>query len=138
MIALVQGAIFRALETKTAKSGRQFVSTSLKVKDGNTIQWVKVIAFSESAMTELNRLADGDNIAVQGGLRCETYEKDAETKISFTIFADHVLALRAPKKAKASKSAGPPKQPAKPSREPGDLSRYPSVTDEDLNDACPF
>jgi single-stranded DNA-binding protein len=43
---------------------------------------------------ELMRLADGDAISVQGAFKIETYEKDGVTRVSLSIVADHVFALR--------------------------------------------
>jgi hypothetical protein len=143
--ALAEGAIFRAVELKTSKAGRPFASASIKVKDGaDKFVWVKVIAFSESVIAELERLGDGDHVSVQGGMKVETYDKDGETKIGFTIFADAVLALRQPPKAKKPKPVVTPEPPApppkavRPAREPGDLDRYQSVGDPDLNDEICF
>jgi GH15 family glucan-1,4-alpha-glucosidase len=57
-------------------------------------QWWNAIAFSESAQTELMRLDGGDALSVQGVMKAGTYEKDGVTKLSLSIVADHVLALR--------------------------------------------
>jgi hypothetical protein len=59
-----------------------------------------VLAFSESVQAELMRLTDGDALSVQGALKAETYEKDGATKLSLSVVADHVLALRKPPKAR--------------------------------------
>jgi hypothetical protein len=40
------------------------------------------------------RLADSDALSVQGAFKVETYEKEGLTKLSLSIIADHVLALR--------------------------------------------
>ena len=42
------------------------------------------------------RLGDGDALSIQGALKVETYERDGETKLSLSIVAEHVLALRQP------------------------------------------
>jgi hypothetical protein len=44
------------------------------------------------------RLGDGDALSVQGAFRAETYEKDSVAKLSLSIVADRVLALRQPGK----------------------------------------
>lgn len=41
---------------------------------------------------------DGDALAVQGSLKVETYEKDGVNKLSLTVIAESVLALRQPRK----------------------------------------
>jgi single-stranded DNA-binding protein len=69
-----------------------------------------VFAFSENTQAELSRLSDGDKISVQGSLKIEVYvSKEGEHKLSRTVFADHVLALRQPpreRKPKASSTRG--------------------------------
>jgi single-stranded DNA-binding protein len=74
--------------------------TALKAKNGDESQWWKVLAFSESVQAELLRLQDGDAISVQGTLKAELYDKDGEKRLSLSIIADNVLALRQPSKAR--------------------------------------
>jgi single-stranded DNA-binding protein len=120
--AIVTGTLFRAPEQRTSKSGKPFVTATLKAKDGDALQWWRVTAFSESAQSELMRLTDGDALSVQGALKAETYEKDGATKFSLSIIADHVLALRqAPKPREKT-----------PSRE-----RY-AATGRPFDDAIPY
>jgi single-stranded DNA-binding protein len=96
--ALVTGTLFRPPEQRTSKSGKAFVTATLKSKDGESVQWWKVVAFSESARSELMGLGDGDAVACQGPLKVETYERDGETKLSLSLVADRVLALHQPSK----------------------------------------
>jgi single-stranded DNA-binding protein len=86
--ALITGTLFRPPE-----SGKQFVTATLKAKNGDESQWWKVLAFSESIQAELLRLQDGDAISVQGAFKVELYEKDGEKRFSLSIIADNVLAL---------------------------------------------
>jgi hypothetical protein len=39
-------------------------------------------------------------LCLQGALKAETYDKDGATKLSLSVVADHVLALRQPPKAR--------------------------------------
>jgi single-stranded DNA-binding protein len=64
-----------------------------------------VLAFSESVQAELMRLADGDAISVQGTLKAELYEKDGEKRLSLSIVAAHVVALRQPRNLAAKNEA---------------------------------
>jgi hypothetical protein len=105
VFVLISGALFRAPEQRIAKSGKPFWSATIRVKDGDASQWWKLLVFSESAGTELMRLGDGDALSAQGTLRAETYQKDGDTRISFTLFADRVLPLKPPPKARKPKSA---------------------------------
>jgi hypothetical protein len=49
------------------------------------------------------RLDLGDALSVQGALKAEVYVKDRDTKLSLSIVADHVLALRHPQKPPAAR-----------------------------------
>jgi hypothetical protein len=51
-----------APEQRTSKAGKPFVKVTLKAKDGDTAQWWKLVAFSESVQAELMRLVEGDAI----------------------------------------------------------------------------
>jgi single-stranded DNA-binding protein len=108
---LASGALFRAPEQRTSKAGKPFVTATIRVKDGDESQWWKVLAFSESVQAELMRLADGDAISVQGAFKAELYDKDSERRLSLSIVADNVLALRQPSK---TRKAGERPQPATP------------------------
>ena len=102
---LVSGSIFRAPESRVSKSGKPFVTATLRCKDGDASQWWKILAFSESACAELLRLGDGDAVSAQGQLKAELYEKDGETRLSLSVIADHVLALKQPPRQREKKAA---------------------------------
>jgi single-stranded DNA-binding protein len=108
--ALVTGTLFKAAEQRQSKTGRPFVVATIKVKDREDWQWWRLTAFSESAQSELLRLAEGDALSAQGHLTAGLFTKDSgETKITFSIVADHVLALRQPPKERKPKP-----EPARP------------------------
>jgi single-stranded DNA-binding protein len=104
--ALVSGALFREPERRMSKAGKPFMTATIRTKDGESTQWWKLVAFSETVQAELMRLADGDAISVQGAFKVETYEKDGVTKISLSVVADHVLALRQAARKKADDGKG--------------------------------
>lgn len=116
--ALVNGALFRAPEKKNSKSGRPFVSATIKARDGEATSWVKLLVFSDSAGAELMRLSDGDAVSAQGALKVETYDRDGLTKVSLTIVADQVLALRQPpRERKKPKQEDAPPRDTRPRNE---------------------
>src|SRR5258705_12687567 len=94
--ALITGAIFNPAEQRTSsKTGRTFVSAVVKDVDGELWQ---ITAFSQSAQSELLRLSPGDALSCQGKTRFELWQPrdGGEVKISRSIFADQILALKAP------------------------------------------
>ena len=73
--ALATGTLFRTPELKVSKSGKNFVSTTLKTKSGDAIDFINVLVFSESQGAEMLRLAAGDSVPVQGTLKAELVTK---------------------------------------------------------------
>jgi single-stranded DNA-binding protein len=105
--AIVTGSLFKAPERRTSKNGRPYVTATIRAKDGEASQWWRVMAFSESAQVELMRLGEGDACTVQGAFKCELYQLEGgETRVSLSIVADHVLALRQPPRERKAKTAG--------------------------------
>jgi single-stranded DNA-binding protein len=126
---LVSGALSRAPELKTSKSGKAYVTATVKVAADGAAEFWSIVVFSESAQAELTRLGEGDKVSIQGSLKVEPYTgRDGQTRINRTVFADHVLALRQPpreRKSRASASSA------------SDDSQGPS-NDGGPNDAIPF
>jgi single-stranded DNA-binding protein len=107
--ALVSGALFRAPELKTAKTGKSYVTATIKVAADNAVDFWSVLAFGESAQAELMRLGEGDEISAQGSFKVEPYTaRDGQTRINRTLFADHILALRQPPRERKSKASAAP------------------------------
>jgi single-stranded DNA-binding protein len=98
--ALIVGHLFRSPEQRISKAGKPSVTATLKAKDGEEVRFWRIVAFSEATRCELSRLTDGDALTVQGAFKAETYERDGQTKLSLSIIADHVLALRQPTRKK--------------------------------------
>jgi single-stranded DNA-binding protein len=120
IFALVSGSLFGEPNQKVSKAGRSYASSTLKVRDGDATQWIRVTVFSESAQAELMRLNDGDAISVQEVLKAETYTASVGSiKISLGIVADHVLALRQPPRERKPKATPPPDTRSKQERQRG-------------------
>ncbi len=119
----VSGAMFRPPESRMSKSGKPFVSATIRIKDGaDTSQYVRVVAFSDTVQAELLRLQDGDALTVQGPLTASTYTgADGNAKVSLSIVATHVLAIRQPAKERTVRSANPTAPDTRPSGS-GDFS----------------
>jgi single-stranded DNA-binding protein len=100
--ALISGTLFRPPESRTSKAGTPFVTATIRVKDGEAAQWWRVTAFSETAQAELMRLGDGDALSVQGSFKAELYDKDGDKRLSLSLVADCVLALRQQRRTKSA------------------------------------
>jgi single-stranded DNA-binding protein len=107
--ALVTGALFKAPESRTSKSGKPFVTATIRAKDGDAMTFIRIVAFYETVQAELLRLREGDSLSVQGAFKAELYKPEGgEPKLSLSMVADHVLALRQPPKDRQAKGAAGP------------------------------
>lgn len=97
---LIRGTLFRPPEAKTSKAGKPYFNALLKVKDGDSVEWWRLVVFSQTAGDELMRLQDGDALAAQGSVRAEVYHHDGEARIRLTCMCDQILPLRAAKKTR--------------------------------------
>ena len=134
---LVSGCLFRAPEERTSQAGRRFVSATIKVggESGNGEFWA-CLAFSEWVQGELLRLGTGDALSAQGSAKIELYQKDGgEVRISRTIFANAILALRAPPRERRSKQAAA-ETPLLD--RPAQKQTAAAAPDPDLDDSIPF
>ncbi|MEJ0093889.1 MAG: single-stranded DNA-binding protein [Methylocella sp.] len=97
--AMILGVIFRGPERKIGKSGKHYVDATARVRDGaEGTQFWRIRSFSESACADLMRLREGDSLSAQGSLQVEIYQKAGEPKLSYSMVADAILPLRAPRK----------------------------------------
>jgi single-stranded DNA-binding protein len=135
VFVLVSGALFRGVGQRTAKSGRTFVTGTIRVKDGDTSQFWRVLAFGNTAQNEIMRLADGDAVSIQGELKTEIYQpENGEPRLNLTVVANVVSPLRRPAKARAkSADASNPDPRIRRERCAGAWS-----PDQGLDDAIPF
>jgi single-stranded DNA-binding protein len=107
---LITGTLFRPAEQRTSQAGKRYVTATMKAAstDASNSEFWSVLAFSDTAQAELLRLGANEKLSVQGGLKVETYTaNNGETRISRTVFADQVLALRAAPKEKKPKAPAP-------------------------------
>lgn len=97
VVVLVTGSLFRAVEQRSSTAGKRYCVATLKsTSDGEGGDFWSILAFSETVQVELARLAVGEQLSVQGKCKVELYSRDGgNPRISRTVFADHVLALRA-------------------------------------------
>jgi hypothetical protein len=105
---LISGSIFKEPTQRTSASGKRYVVTTLKAAaaDNATSDFWSVLAFGDTAGAELMRLGINERVTIQGSLKLEIYTaaSDGKPKISRTVFADHVMALRQPPKERKPKS----------------------------------
>ena len=116
--ALVTGTLYKKPEARTSRSGKNFVDGTIKIKNGEEMQFIRFAAFSETAKTELLRIDEGEQVAVQGALKAEIYRSaNGEPRVSLSIFADHVLPLRQLPQTKKAAAKAAESEDARPKQE---------------------
>lgn len=134
-VALVTGNMFKAAERKTSKNGNQFVTATIKAKDGEGAQFWRLTAFSTDAANELMRLSPGDAVAVQGRFSAELYQPEGGApRVSLSMVVDQAMAAR-PKPRQHTPKAKP-LQHASPFA-PSHMTSTTSAVDG-LNDDLPW
>jgi Single-strand binding protein family len=105
---LVTGSISKTPEQRKSSTGRNYVFATIETTaaDGISSDVWNVLAFGDTAGEELLRLQVGEWLSVQGVLKLDIFSAaDGSKKIGRTIFADYVLALRAPPKLRKPREA---------------------------------
>jgi len=115
LYGLASGALWKAPERRISKAGRAFTTATLRSGgDGADVQWIKLLAFSDTAQAELEGLDAGDAIAVQGNLKAEIYTPErGDARISLTVNVISVLPLKRRKRKAEASSAAPPLVPTR-------------------------
>jgi single-stranded DNA-binding protein len=91
---LVSGKLFKAPERKTSAGGKAFIAATIREGGGDATTWWKALCFDADAGAELMKLNEGETVAVSGGLKADTYEKDGKHRIGFTVFVDSIISAR--------------------------------------------
>jgi Single-strand binding protein family len=92
---MIAGALFRAPVQKIAKSGKPYVTATIKASVGNESEFWTALAFGDPEQATLLALAVGEKVAVQGAMKLEAKAGDGDVKIYPTVFVDALLTLKA-------------------------------------------
>jgi hypothetical protein len=96
--AIVGGILFKAPVSKTSKTGKPYVLATIREGSGERVRWWKCFAFSEAPIEELQRLGDGDPIAVAGEIDADVYAPDgSDPRVNWRVTVDTVMSARKPK-----------------------------------------
>ena len=91
--ALIAGRLYGKPQSRTSKSGSAFAPAKVRTPMTNgESSFVNVIALSETAMTALLALGEGDNVAIAGELKVSVYtDREGTAKPSLDLTAHAVL-----------------------------------------------
>ena len=100
---LISGKLFRDPEAKTSRGGKPYTLATVKVGQGEDVQWWRVMAFGDADRDELISLRNGDAVAVSGPLKAEMYAPNGnEPRLSLSVMADRIISAKRAKREKAA------------------------------------
>jgi single-stranded DNA-binding protein len=93
---LLIGSLHRAPDTKTSKSGKDYVVASVKVYNGNEAEFWTTLAFGDDTREALLTCAEGEKVALQGSPKFEANGTDDQghLKLRRSLFVDAILTAR--------------------------------------------
>ncbi len=117
--ALITGKVHKAPTERTGKSGRAFVTTTVRAAAGEgEALFVNVVAFSESACRALLALKEGDAVALAGSLTPKVWtDRDGLARPSLDLVAAQVMTLYGIKRKREASMPTDEASPAPPPRQ---------------------
>jgi hypothetical protein len=97
VLALVSGRLQGEPVTRPTKTGGKVTFLKLRVANGSAVQFWDIATFSDAVRDEIAGLAEGAALSAAGDLHVEPYQWNGETRLSFKLTTDRVLALKSAK-----------------------------------------
>jgi single-stranded DNA-binding protein len=112
---LLSGVLFRAPTRKTSKNGNAYVFATIREGNGDAARWWKAFFFHDSAIEAVERLSEGEAVAVSGTFEAKIYTPEGkEARIDLSLAVDAVLSLKpAPRERKSKADKAPQAAPTK-------------------------
>ena len=91
--ALIAGRLYGKPQSRTSKSGNSYTTAKVRTPMANgEASFVNVIAFSDTAITALLALSEGDSVAIAGELKVSVFtDKNGAARPSLDLTAHAVL-----------------------------------------------
>lgn len=115
----LQGTLGRDPTKRTSNAGRDWVSFSVAVGEGDDTQWVEIACFGPS-IDDAASLLKGDRVYIEGNLKLRTWQNnDGSTRTTLNVSARKVqplgkIGLQRPKKPRTGKTEKPKADPNAP------------------------
>jgi single-stranded DNA-binding protein len=130
------GALGRDAESKVSGSGKPYLRLNVRVGDGDTVQWVSVMAFDERAIEVADKLVKGARVYIEGRLSVSEWTgSDGAKRHGLSVMSWHcrlsqIGRNRPPKREKPA--------PAASGREVAARSHYAPNGQAPFDDDIPF
>lgn len=76
------GTLGRDAERKRSDTGKEFVRLTVRIGDGDKVQWVSVIAFEREIIAEAEKLTKGTRVYIEGRLSLDEWTASDGSKRS--------------------------------------------------------
>lgn len=124
------GSLGRDADHKTSKSGKPYLRLSVRVGDGDDVQWLTVMAFDENAIEAAEKYVKAARVYVEGRLSTNEWTgQDGTKRLGLSVMSWHCrlsqIGRNRPKRKSANDEAGRPLQ-------------LTAAADTALDDAIPF
>jgi single-stranded DNA-binding protein len=84
------GTLGRDAETKTSKAGKTYLRLNVRAGDGDTPQWISVMAFDPEAIAAADRMLKGAKVYVEGKISLDEWTgQDGQKRISLSCMSWH-------------------------------------------------
>jgi single-strand DNA-binding protein len=84
------GSLGRDAETKTSKAGKTYLRLNVRVGDGDTPQWISVMAFDPEAIAAADRMLKGAKVYVEGKLSLDEWTgQDGQKRTGLSVMSWH-------------------------------------------------
>ena len=84
------GTLGQDAELKISKSGRSYLRFSMRVGDGDSTQWLSVLAFDPEAIVIADRFVRGACVYVEGRLSTNEWTgQDGEKRLGLSVMSWH-------------------------------------------------
>jgi single-stranded DNA-binding protein len=132
------GTLGRDAESKTSKSGKNYLRLNVRVGDGDAGQWISVMVFDQAAVQIAAQLVKGARLYVEGTVKLDSWRAtDGAERHGLSCMSWHCrvaqIGRNRPQREK-------PPAAAASGRARAARSDYAPIgrTDADLNDDIPF
>ena len=127
--AAMFGVLGRDGESKTSKAGKSYLRLNVCTGDGDTAQWVSVLAFDPRAIEQADKFLKGARVYVEGRLSCDEWTNaEGVKRFGLSVMSWHCRLSEIGRNKSARKNGD-----AKPLSQ--DKSASPA---KDFNDEIPF
>ena len=118
------GALARDAESKTSKSGKEYLRFTVRVGDGDDADWVSVTSFDDGALEYRAKFMKGARVYVEGKLSLNKWTDQSgvqKTGLSVMSFHSHLAEIGKNKPSREQQAdAAARRDPAKRSAPPDD------------------